>query len=299
MKRVRITFDGSYHHVMNRGIQGEDIFPDSRSKAYFLDVMAEKCLSLKIRVFAYCLMDNHYHLVLQNTSGKVSEFMRQLNGQYGIYYRKRKGGKGYVFQDRFKSILIQEDRYLRMVVIYVLLNPVRGGSVKHVSDYRWSSIHEYYTGERSSIVDNEFVEHLFGTNEDLVQDIIEWQGDELPIIHTRFGDVLGGEAFVKSSLKKFDRRKRQTTSQRKRRKEYSLKSVEQVIRKFEEKYGLTIGKIDIASHHGSALRAELLVAFKDEAGLTYSNIIAYPIFKSLKYSSLGQLYKRSKTKLKR
>lgn len=285
--------------MMNRGIQGEDIFPDDRAKIYFLTIMEEKSRNLKIRILTYCLMDNHYHLILQNTSGRLSEFMRQLNGEYGIYYRKRKGGKGYVFQNRFKSTLIQEDKYLKMGIIYVLLNPVRGGIVKFPWEYRWTSINEYYTGRASSFVDNRFVEGLFGTRKDFERLLVEWIGDNLPIRHTRFGDILGEENFINEAIRRFNRRKDNGISKRMRQDDYLFKSERDVIKEFEDRYGVKIGEINLYDKQGKALRDELLVLLKDEAGLTYSKIIDYPLFQSLKYSSLGQIYRRTKKKMKK
>jgi len=299
MRRARISYTGSYHHVMNRGIQGEKIFLDDRAKVYFLESMEEKLQNLKIRVFAYCLMDNHYHLILQNSSGRLSEFMKQLNGQYGIYYRKRKGGKGYVFQNRFKSTLIQEDKYLKMAILYVLLNPARGGVVKFPSEYRWSSIREYYAGENCLFVDNRFVEELFGERDDLERQLVEWSGSDLPIRHTRHGDILGEDRFIREAIKKFDRRKSKGRSRRMRQDDYQFKSAIQVISEFEDKRGVKIEGINLDSHQGKALRGELLVMLKDEAGLTYLQVIEYPLFQSLKYASLGQLYKRIKEKMRK
>jgi len=131
---------------MNRGVRGEDIFLDNRGKDYFLSILKEKSKKLRIKLLAYCIMNNHYHQILQNTSDRLSSFMKQLNSQYGIYYRKKEGGKGYVFQGRYKSILIQEDRYLDMAIIYVLLSPVRAGRVSDPYNYRWSSIQDYFSG---------------------------------------------------------------------------------------------------------------------------------------------------------
>ena len=96
MRRARVKFSGSYHHVMNRGLEGRRIFSGDKAKYDFLYLLNEKSKKTKIRLLAYCLMDNHYHLIVQNDSGKLSEFMKQLNGHYGIIYRKREGEKGYL-----------------------------------------------------------------------------------------------------------------------------------------------------------------------------------------------------------
>lgn len=82
---------------MNRGYDGKHIFEGNKNKSQFLEYLEEASKQMKIRLFAYCIMDNHYHLVLENSSGKMSDFAKLLNGQYGMYYRKMYGGKGYVF----------------------------------------------------------------------------------------------------------------------------------------------------------------------------------------------------------
>jgi len=95
---------------------------------------------MMIRLFSYCVMDNHYHLVLENSSGRMSDCLRLLNGQYGMYYRKMYGGKGYVFQSRFKSTIIENDGYLIKSIAYLLQNPVRAGIVAIARNYIWSSV---------------------------------------------------------------------------------------------------------------------------------------------------------------
>ncbi len=300
MRRVRLQYDGSYHHVMNRGIQGEKIFFDKRARAYFLEIMVNTAMDFKMKLIGYCIMNNHYHLVIQNTSGRLSEYMKRLNGNYGIYYRKRRGGRGYVFQSRFKSILIQNDRYLRMVLLYVLLNPVRAGKVDSPYEYLWSSIHEYFSSRSSCSVANMFVEKIFETEGVLHQELKIWCGKELPIVKTRFGDILGDHDYVKTAIKVFDRRGQTAgISLRMRCEETYLKSYEQVVNAFELEHGIALNDLDCTNRVGKALRAKLLVSLKDEAGMTYAQIVCLPTFQTLKYSSLGQIYKRARARMKK
>ena len=100
MRRARITFNGAYHHIVSRGYNGENILPDDKSKVFSLTLLKNYSMQYGIKVYAYSLLDNHYHLILINSSGNLSQFMRALNGSYGSYYRRRFGGKGYVFQGR-------------------------------------------------------------------------------------------------------------------------------------------------------------------------------------------------------
>jgi putative transposase len=76
MRRERITYPGAYQHVMNRGYDGNDIFSGNKNKAQFLNYLEEASKQMKIRIFAYCIMDNHYHLALENSSGMMSQFLK-------------------------------------------------------------------------------------------------------------------------------------------------------------------------------------------------------------------------------
>ena len=154
MRRARVTYQGAFHHAMNRGYEGKKIFLKDSEKNLFLELLKETAKVLRIRIFAYCIMDNHYHLVLENSSGRMSEFFKKFNGQYGRIYRKENKGKGYVFQDRFKSKIIQDDSYLLMVIGYVLNNPVRAGLATDFLDYQWSSSSLYFNKQSSDIIDD-------------------------------------------------------------------------------------------------------------------------------------------------
>lgn len=104
MRLPRRTYDGAFHHAMNRGYEGRPIFRSAADKKFFLALLERIQPLTKIRILAYCVLDNHYHLVIQNAFGRMSDFFKQLNGQYAVYYRKRHGGRGYVFQDRLVTL---------------------------------------------------------------------------------------------------------------------------------------------------------------------------------------------------
>ena len=97
MRRIRVTYPGAFHHVMNRGYDGKSIFPEDGDKNCFLKLLNEASQRLKIKILAYCVLDNHYHLELQNSTGRMTDCLKLLNVKYGSYYRKIYGGKGYVF----------------------------------------------------------------------------------------------------------------------------------------------------------------------------------------------------------
>ena len=298
MRRARATYQGAYHHIMNRGIRDIDIFSDMELRDNFIKLLGEKSGKLKIKLLAYCLMNNHYHLILQNSSNKLSEFMKQLNGHFGIIYSKTAGSKGYVFQGRYKSTLIQEGAYLQMAIAYVLLNPVRAGIADNPYKYKWSSITDYYSSG-DSIVDKEFVEDLFQSREVLNEFLEDWSGKDIPVRNTRFGKLICDEGYIDKAIQKFNRRNKNKETKRRRKNDYILQPVEKVIEEYEENKKIKISQIDVNSLKGKKLRSELLVYLKDRTGLKYSEIIKYPLFQTLKLSSLGKTYKRAKKRLRK
>ena len=147
-------------------------------------------------------MDNHYHLVLENASGRMPDFLRLLNGQYGMHYRKMAGGKGYVFQSRFKSTLIENDSYLVQSILYLLRNPVRAGIVQVPENYIWSSARYYFSDENAKIVDQVFVNGLFNSKKEFLSALHGPSEKEFPIVITKYGELMGGGGFLASALKK-------------------------------------------------------------------------------------------------
>jgi REP element-mobilizing transposase RayT len=294
MRFPRLSYPGAFHHATNRGINGENILASDGDKRFFLELLARKSKTSGIRVFAYCLMDNHYHLVVENSSGRLSQFFKQLNGHYGLYYRQKTGSQGYVFQGRYFSSLIQDDSYLTLVIKYVLLNPVKAGSTPSALAYPWSSAGSYFSKKECDWLATDFVEGLFGSRLGLDNALSGSSADPLPVIKTRFGPVVGSEDFPEKAAAKFERRRTQTDEKRKRSDEKYFEPAEKVIQEFEKKHKLRIDKIDHSMHSGKRLRGELLVWLHDLAGLKYSEIIELPFFFDLKFHSLGHIYKNAK-----
>jgi REP element-mobilizing transposase RayT len=298
MRRERITYPGAYHHVMNRGHDGNNIFAGDENKNHFLNYLEDYSKKMHIRLFAYCIMDNHYHLILENSSGRMSDFLKQLNGQYGQYYRKREGGKGYVFQGRYKSTSIENDAYLLQSIRYLLQNPVRAGIVQNASSYIWSSIHYYFSNNKTKIeiVDAEYVNQLFGTRQLLVEGYEKESNYELPVKKTEHGEFLGSEIFMKNALKLHNRRKKPTEQSigNQRKDDRFFEPIERVFWEFKNIHGVDGDHIDTRTWEGKRLRGELLVLLKERAGLKYKEIGEFIAFSDLSFKSLGGLYRRAK-----
>ena len=135
----RLEFPGAVYHLTARGDRREDIFLDDVDRLTFLDLLAKEVRQQHWRLYAYCLMSNHYHLLIETPEGKLVDGMRRLNGVYTQAFNRRHGRVGHVLQGRYKSILVDKDAYLLELVRYIVLNPVRAGMAQRVEDWPWSS----------------------------------------------------------------------------------------------------------------------------------------------------------------
>ncbi|NJM42879.1 MAG: addiction module toxin RelE, partial [Brachymonas sp.] len=120
---LRLEFAHALYHVTSRGDRREDIYLDDADREAWLAVLAQVCKRFNWMVHAYCLMSNHYHLLVETPDANLSAGMRQLNGVYTQHVNRRHGRVGHVYQGRFKAIIVQKDAYLMELARYVVLNP--------------------------------------------------------------------------------------------------------------------------------------------------------------------------------
>ena len=138
---LRLEFPGAFYHITSRGDRREPVYLNQTDFEDFLDLFSDVCERYHWRCHAYCLMTNHYHLLIESIDGNLSAGMRHLNGVYTQRFNKRHQHVGHVFQGRFKAILVDVDTYLLELARYVVLNPVRADMVKTAGQWAWSSYH--------------------------------------------------------------------------------------------------------------------------------------------------------------
>ena len=136
---LRIEYAGAVYHVTSRGNEKKPVFKDDHDREVFLNTLQHVNKRYNWNCHAYCLMTNHYHLLIETPEGNLSLGMRQLNGVYTQLFNKYHGRNGHLFQGRYKAILIQKDSHLLEVCRYVVLNPVRARMVDGPELWKWSS----------------------------------------------------------------------------------------------------------------------------------------------------------------
>jgi REP element-mobilizing transposase RayT len=136
---LRIEFPGALYHVTSRGNAGQAIFLDGGDKSKFLEVLLIVVERFNWLCHAYCLMENHYHIMIETPEGNLSRGMRHLNGVFTQVFNQRHRRVGHLFQGRYKAIVVEKERHLLSLCRYVVLNPVRAGLVRKPERWAWSS----------------------------------------------------------------------------------------------------------------------------------------------------------------
>ena len=146
---LRIEYPGAFYHVINRGHRQEPIIADRRDKERFISYLSRMAGQFNVLVHSYCLMINHYHLIIETPEANLSRAMQWLNVSYAAYYNRRHRYSGHLFQGRFKAVLVETGKYLEALSRYIHLNPVHVGVVSCAWDYAWSSC-RYFVGTQSA-----------------------------------------------------------------------------------------------------------------------------------------------------
>jgi REP element-mobilizing transposase RayT len=144
---LRIEYAGAWYHVTSRGNEQKDVFKSRADREKFLSYLESATVRYGAVIHAWCLMGNHYHLLLETPSGNLSQIMRHINGAYTNYFNAKRKRAGHLFQGRYKAILVEADQYATELARYLHLNPVRAGIVDRPEAYEWSS-HREYLGQR-------------------------------------------------------------------------------------------------------------------------------------------------------
>src|SRR6185503_5774088 len=166
-RKARAEVDGGLYHVITRGNNRRQIFNSPADYEKFLSLLTRQKARLPFFLYAYCLMTNHVHLLIERQADSIGRIMHRLLTGYSQYYNRRYRRVGHLLQGRHKAILCQSDRYLAELVRYIHLNPVRAKMVSEPEEYAYSSHRAYLGLEAAGIVDVEPVLRHFGAKKPL------------------------------------------------------------------------------------------------------------------------------------
>lgn len=201
---LRIEYAGAHYHITARGNERKDVFKSQRDREQFLSYLESAVNRYGAVIHAYCLMSNHYHLLIETPSGNISQIMQHINGAYTNYFNVKRKRAGHLFQSRYKAILIEADEYYKELSRYIHLNPVRAGMVTRPEEYRWSSYCDYISQRKApDWLTTKLILDYFGTGKAaankyrrFTEDLLEQQY-ESPLTGVIAATMLGSEEFVK------------------------------------------------------------------------------------------------------
>lgn len=208
---LRIQYPGAFYHVTSRGNERKDIFRSTIDRERFLGYLESATCRYGAVIHAYCLLSNHYHLLLETPLGNLSEIMRHINGAYTTYFNTKRKRAGHLFQGRYKAILVEADAYAAELSRYIHLNPVRAGMVDTPADYRWSC-YPAYIGlvEPAPWLKTDFILGLLSRGPHAAQsayrEFVEADcdaADESPLKNVVASTILGSEAFVQEVVERY------------------------------------------------------------------------------------------------
>ena len=183
-KARQISISG-YSHVICRGIERQIIFREQRDGCYFLKKLEILSCETEVNICAYCLMDNHVHLLVYDSADNLAIFMKRLETSYANYFNKKYDRCGHLFQNRYGCERIEDEKYLLTVFRYILNNPVKAGICKDASSYRWSSYYDYIN--KSGFIKCDLIHELLSSN-DIDEFLNREQGDQPLEIIDRISD---------------------------------------------------------------------------------------------------------------
>ena len=194
-RTARKQSESGIYHVMLRAVNRQQIFLDDEDARSFLRIL-RRCMEISaFRLFAYCLMGNHIHLLLKIGEEPLSQVMKRIGTRYVVWYNAKYDRTGHLFQDRFKSEPVQDNAYFLTVLRYILNNPVKAGICSRAEDYSLSSAKDYFSG--GGITDTSFAEEIVGR--DNLRDYLRTPSDDTCMdedAQKRISDKAAGEIIM-------------------------------------------------------------------------------------------------------
>ena len=238
---ARIKSKTQVYHIMLRGNNREKIFIDEEDKSRIIDTLGEKKKAEEYFLYAYCVMDNHIHLIIKEGKNSIASIVKRIAASYSYYFNKKYKRIGHVFQERFKSENIEDESYLLAAIRYVHQNPIKPG-IGTIDGYKWSSYRDYIGMVRKLTDTEEILGIISNLNEKAVMEFV------------RFNQELTGETFLDVCEEK----------------EIDQFNVTEYINRYLAKKGIGIN--DLRNTANKAQREELIKLLQEKSNLSLRGI---------------------------
>lgn len=295
---LRLSFENAFYHIISRGNRKEAIYYTNDDRIAFIEKLKETCTKYSFICYAYCLMNNHYHLFIKTPMPNLSDGIHYLNSSYANWFKAKYKIVGALFQGRFKSIIVDGDNYAIKLSTYIHLNPVRAGIVKNPKEYKWSSYIDYIGKRHSSFLETKLILKQF--NHDLNKASKEYEKYVLnnidmvnPLKDSYKGIAIGSDRFI-------ERIKEMIQSVGSKREIVETKKItsctpEEIIQKLVSEMSITREDI-FKKKKGNLYRQKALYLLKKYSTLTLKEI--GEMFQ-MDYSAVSQACKRYEEKMER
>jgi len=298
---LRIEYAGAFYHVMNRGQSGRNIFLNDKGRQSFLDLLADISRLWAIEIYAYCLMSNHYHLLLSTPAGGLSRAMRHLDGIYTQRFNRVHHKDGALFRGRYKAILIDAEEYFLSVVRYIHRNPLAAKIVANLERYRWSS-HWGYVNKRQCppwLHTEAVLSRFNGLNDyrKFVNDGVEKEIEEF-YRGPYQKPVLGSKTFIERITEKLGERAMVEAEKPQSRELFRIE-IEDILNATARAYGKRVEEIKSRARRGEEYEARMVAIFLSRQLDGHKEVEIGKAVGLEKTSSVSSAYLRMKSRVAR
>ncbi len=297
---LRIEYEGALYHIATRGNERRNIYFSRGDYEKFFEYVKEAIERHGIILYAYVLMSNHYHLLIETSEANLSKVMHHINSSYTMYINKKRKRSGHLFQGRYKAIVVDRDNYLMELSRYIHLNPVRAKIVESPEEYTYSSYKYYVTKGKNDLLYVDFILDMMSRDRSeakkkyriFVESAI---GKELenPMGEVYGGMILGSKRFIKKILKQCKKEYMSREEVSHRRALWASYGMEEALQAIAEE--LQIRKEDISKDREARKIAIFII--KKHTGITNRMIGEY--FGGLSYSAISKVVERFEGQMKR
>ena len=205
----RNEYPGGMYHIISRGVEKREIFTSDNDRNTFLRYLSDVISEMNWSCYAYCLMNNHYHILIKINHANLSQGIYSLNRRYAVFFNRLHDRVGHLYQGRFRSYVVDRDAYLLELIRYISLNPVRAGIVEDPADYKWSSYGAVVGGFDTYVpISSECISGLFGVGEQSMEELKDFVNrrisGSLPSPKNHPGTIRDGSGMVRGLIEGSD-----------------------------------------------------------------------------------------------